>query len=135
MCIKSAGTAWPEIPLQTADMAVHVPHPNRPSQTHIDTYMSDQTHARTLSRPCLFEGTERRPSSSAPLLFLAMVVNMCARMRCRSSRTERRAIVKKPLSGGAQSPQINGLSSEFHRRGPPLSTLTKAYLTSLHMCI
>lgn len=61
------------------------------------TYVCDQTHARTLSRPCLFEGTERRPSSSAPSLFLpfAVVVNVRARLRCRSLRIERRDIVKK----------------------------------------
>lgn len=43
MRIKSAGTAWSEIPSLTADFAVHAPHPNRPSRddlcVHAQTYI------------------------------------------------------------------------------------------------
>lgn len=43
MRIKSAGTAWSEIPSQTADIAVHAPNPNRPSRddlcVHTQTYI------------------------------------------------------------------------------------------------
>lgn len=41
--IKSAGTAWSEIPSRTADIAVHAPHPYRPSldgsRVHAQTYI------------------------------------------------------------------------------------------------
>lgn len=54
MRVKSAGTAWSEIPSQTADIAVDAPHPNRPSRddlcvhAHTYIYVRPDTHTHII---------------------------------------------------------------------------------------
>lgn len=65
ICALNCGEARSDIPAQPTDMAVHPPPaligPHRVTGAGTRMYV----HISTLPRPCLFEGSERKPSSSA----------------------------------------------------------------------
>lgn len=100
MRIKSAGMAWFEIPLQTAGIAIHAPHPNRPSREYLCVHAQIYIHVRPDTRAhiikALFVWGNWKEAFLISSLALSCHGGECAwRMRYGSSRIERRNIVKK----------------------------------------